>query len=470
MNNPVHNDRAFKPRTKNSAYDAEYLSCMQKTDASGDGRRRAWEYMLDSTAVFAGKPVYSSYIPRLFDSATYDRFKYIAETTYSALTKIMEEFIANPAYRECFTLDERLVDLILLPRDYEGLLPCARIDLFFDDDTLDATFCEFNADGSSGMNEDREVAASIAESAPFREFCKHHSVRTCTESLFEGWVDEFLSIYETYAFKVENPRIAIVDFLENSVTEEFKVYAELFRKRGYRFSVYDVRQLEFDGEKLIGRKAFIGEDDAPIDCIWRRCVTRDVIDHWDESQNLIAAVKARKVALIGSFAGHIAHDKQLFSILKMPETKALLSDEENELMESMIPYTAFLDADHIDLDDVKSKREEWIIKPTDAYGSRNVFAGRDFSDDEWSRIIDEHANGASGCPFLVQKFCIPHKTPAVPFYDREEDYSAAPKMYYNLSGLYLYNGHFAGVFSRLGPGSIILGRNGGVTAASLWVD
>ncbi len=456
--------------TLNRTYDAEYLAAIQSLEGDAEGRKAAWDYIKNSTAVFAGKPVYTSYIPRLFDMATQERFRFIAETTHSVLTKIMTEYLENPSYRTLFNLDPRLEELILLPRDYDSLLPCARVDLFLNEDTMEATFCEFNADGSSGMNEDREAALSIMDSEPMRQFRAKHEVRTCTESLFEGWVDEFLDIYSTYSFKVDSPHIAIVDFLENSVTEEFKVFAALFAKRGVQFSIYDVRELEFDGEHLIGRKAYLGRDNAPIDAVWRRCVTRDVLDHWDESQHLISAVRERKVALIGSFAGHIAHDKQVFGIIGHPRTRALLTDEENELMDSMIPFTTFLSAESIDLESVKHDKDSWIIKPTDAYGSRNVYAGRDFSEDEWSRIIDDHADGASGCPFLVQRFCVPYTTAAIPFYDREQDYTAQPRMYFNLSGLYIYNGRFAGVFSRLGPGSIILGRNGGVTAASLWVD
>lgn len=465
----MHKHETNQP-TLNRAFDSEYVGIIESLDGDEAGRRQCWDYIKGSTAVFAGKPVYMSYIPRLFDAATKERFDYIARTTYSVLTKIMGQYLVDPAYRTLFNLDERLEELILLPRDYDALLPCARVDLFLDEDTMQATFCEFNADGSSGMNEDREACLSVMDSEPMKRFSAGHTVRTCTESLFDGWVDEFMSIYGTYAFKVEHPHVAIVDFLENSVTEEFKIYASLFAKRGIDFSIYDVRELDFDGEHLIGRKAFLGRDNAPIDAVWRRCVTRDVLDHWDESQQLIEAVRQRKVALIGSFAGHIAHDKQVFGIIGHPETRKLLTEEENALMDAMIPYTAFLAADSVDLDAVKAEKDRWIIKPTDAYGSRSVYAGRDFSPEEWSCIIDAHADGASGCPFLVQRFCVPYTTPAIPLYDREEDYTADPKMFFNLSGLYIYNGRFAGVFSRLGPGSIILGRNGGVTAASLWVD
>lgn len=457
-------------KTKNRQYNEEYLRIIEQREDDEADRRAAWDYMLHSTAVFDGRPVWSSYMPKFFDAATRKRFEYIAETTDRILGKVMREYLENPTYRRVYDLDERLVELILLPRDYDAMLPYARVDLFLDEDTLEATFCEFNADGSSGMNEDREVAASIANSAPWKEFAAKHRVQTGEKALFDGWVDEFLRIYDTYRFKVEQPRIAIVDFLENAVTEEFKVYGKLFEERGLEFAVYDVRELEFTDGKLVGRTAFVGADNMPIDAIWRRSVTSDIIDHWEESQPLIEAVRQQKVALIGSFAGHLVHDKQIFRVLFDPATKAILTDEENAFIEETVPFTTFLGEEYIDLEAVKAEPEKWIIKPTDAYGSRNVHAGRDHTAEEWAELIDSHADGRSGAPFLVQRFCVPFQTPTLPFYDREEDYTASARMYYNLSGLYLHDGKFAGVFSRQGPGNIILGKFGGVTAVSTWVE
>ncbi|MCB6405465.1 hypothetical protein LI180_11925, partial [Megasphaera massiliensis] len=57
-------------------------------------------------------------------------------------------------------------------------------------------------------------------------------------------------IYATYARRVENPRIAICDYLENGVVDEFHIYADLFRQRGVECVVADVRELSFDGEAL----------------------------------------------------------------------------------------------------------------------------------------------------------------------------------------------------------------------------
>ena len=452
----------------NKAYTDEYLQHVAALDGDAQGMKAARSHMEHSTAIYHGTVVNSSYVPRFFDQKTYDYFKYASETTHRILMKVMREYLENPEYRHVYDIDERLVDLILLPRDYDAVLPFARVDMFLDEDAMTAKFCEFNADGSSGMNENREITASMQGCAAYQAFAEQHKLATCDKALFPGWVDEFLSIYDTYTFKVENPHIAIV--LENAITEEFKIFSKLFAERGIECSVYDVRDLAYEDGRLIGRKAFYGRDNAPIDAIWRRSVTNDIIDNWEASQPLIEAVRARKVALIGSFAGHLVHDKQIFQVLFKPETKALLTDEENAFVEATVPFTAFLNDDEVDLDAVKRDREGWIIKPVDAYGSKDVYAGLDFSDEEWAQIIDRYANSAAGAPFIVQHYCTPHRTMALPLRGEEGDYTAEPQPYTNLSGLYLYNGRFTGVFSRLGPEPVISKKTGGITAATIWVD
>ena len=355
----------------------------------------------------------------------------------------------------------------MLPRGYDSLLPFARVDTFLDEDDYRVRFCEFNGDGSSGMNENREITLSVARSRTFEEFSKRHRVEGC--ELFESWVDAFMDIYATYTRRVDNPRIAIVDYLENGVVDEFRLYAEAFERRGVPCAVADVRDLSFDGEVL---RDSSGER---IDAVWRRCVTNDVIDHWDESQQLVDAVRAECVALIGSFAGHIVHDKQIFSVLFDERTTAFLDADEISFIEETVPMTAFLDDEHVNLPQIRANRCEWIIKPTDHYGADEVYAGAAVSQERWEELVDRYANGRAGYPFIVQRYIVPFKTETLPpdtGIDKlpDDEVPWDPKSYNNLNGLYLYDGVFQGVFSRLGPLPTISKDMQGMTAATIWVD
>lgn len=451
----------------NADYTDEYLEIIESLDGDVAGRRAAHDYMRNSTAIVHHRVVDCSYLPRLFNQRSYDVMKDTAETAHRILCKVIERYRADEGYRACFDFDERLVELILLPRGYDSVLPFARVDTFLNEDDYQMKFCEFNGDGSSGMNENREITNSVADSPAFAAFGQKHDLQAC--DLFMPWVDRFIGIYNSYAHRVENPTFAICDYLENGVVDEFFIYADLFAQRGIECVVVDVRDLVFDGENL-----WNGEG-KQIHAIWRRCVTNDVIDFWDESQDLIEAVRAEKVALIGSFAGHIVHDKQIFEVLYKPETQAFLTDDEVAFIERTVPQTRFLDGAYVDLDQIRAEKDKWIIKPTDHYGAHDVYAGCAVSQERWEELIDAFANARAGYPFIVQSYISPFRTLTLPpdtgiEEAADEDVVLEPQMYNNLNGLYLFDGTFQGVFSRLGPLPTISKDMKGITAATIWVD
>lgn len=456
-----------KPNATNADYTDEYFEILNELDGDIPSRREAFEYMMGSTAIVHHSVVDCSFIPRLFNQRTYDTMKQASEMAHRILCKVMQRYLDDPDYRKLFDFDERLVELILLPRGYDAILPFARVDTFLDEDDYRIKFCEFNGDGSAGMNENREITNSIEGSATLSTFMEHHKVQGC--DLFKPWVKCFLDIYETYEHKVDKPRVAICDYLENGVVDEFHVFAKMFEEEGVECTVCDVRDLIFDGEHLMDDK------NGRIDAIWRRCVTNDVIDHYSESGALIDAVRAEKVALIGSFAGHIVHDKQIFEVLLKDETLSFLTPEEISFLEQTIPRTDFLDEAYVNIEQIRDNKDEWIIKPADHYGADNVYAGCEVSQERWESLIDRFANEGDGYPFIVQRFIHPFKTKTLPpdsNIENEPDgaVESIPVLYNNLNGLYLYNGHFQGVFSRLGPHPTISKQNDGMTAATLWVD
>lgn len=451
----------------NADYTREYFEIITSLHGDVPSRRAAASYMQNSTAIVHDEVVAATFVPRLFDNRTYRAMKDTAETAHRILCKVIARYLEDPAYRRVFDFDPRLEELILLPRGYDALLPFARVDTFLDEEDFRVRFCEFNADGSSGMNEDREVAASIKDSATFREFAARHRTEGC--ELFDSWVRTFLDIYATYEHRVENPRIAIGDYLENGVVDEFYQYVDAFASRGVECVVVDVRDLTFDGEALRDTSG------NRIDAVWRRCVTNDVIGHWDETCALIDAVRAERVALIGSFAGHIVHDKQIFKALLDQRTLAFLDADEINFVEESVPLTAFLDEDHVNLPQIRANKNEWIIKPTDHYGADQVYAGCYASQERWEELIERYANSRAGFPFIVQRYIHPFKTETLPpdtDIDQISDgeVSTAPVRYNNMNGLYLYNGTFVGVFSRLGPRPTIAKDMQGMTAATIWVD
>lgn len=454
-------------RTKNSRFTQEYLDIVAQHNGDITGRKAARAYMEKSPALYHGQVVQSSFIPKIFDKTSYDEFSYMAKMTYQILCKVISHYLKDPSYRRIFHYDPRLAKIILFPRNYDSVLPMLRADIFLNEDTLESGFCELNADGASGMLENYCIEQSIKHSDSYSEFSQRHHVQGC--ELFDSWVHEFAHIYSTYTYAHDNPHFAICDYTESATMGEFKKFAHTFQKHGYDCRICDVRDLSFDGHTLVDSTGW------RIDAIWRRSVTNDILAHWNESQDLISAVEAQKVALIGSFSTHIVHDKQIFRALFDPRTKEFLTPKENEFVEAHVPMTTFLDSTYIDLDQVKKDKDHLISKPCDHYGASDISAGRTMSQKEWDAFVDSHANGKAGEPFLIQQFVTPFQTKVLPPCTHIDTLSDAeipqtPAMYNNMSGIYIYNGTFQGIYSRLGPQDVISAATNDITMATEWVD
>lgn len=397
-------------------------------------------YIQNSTAKYHGRCVRTLYMPKIFTLDEVDLFERLIETLYGIFYKVMDKYQSDAEYRKLFGFDKRLEKLILRESTYDCLLPIARIDIFLNEETGEFYFCEFNTDGSSAMNEDRELNNAVKLTKAYQEFAAKHELKTF--ELFDSWVEEFLAIYNTYKYRKENPCVAIVDFMESATNEEFKIFAKAFEKQGIRAEICEIRDLTYEDGVLKS------PDGIGIDVIYRRAVTSDIMKHFDEVQPFIHAVVEEKVCLIGDFRTQIVHNKVLYKILHDERTKVFLTEEENSYVKAHVPFTVSLEDGKFDYEEVIFHKNNWIIKPEDSYGSKGVHAGVECNDDEWKQFVDECINQG----YILQQFCMPYESENI---DLVKDSDAPFRPYCNLTGLFVYNGKFKGCYSRISQSEII---------------
>lgn len=399
------------------------------------------DYILNSTARSHGYYVYTMYMPKIFTHSMAECFRCISDTMYGILVKVIAEYEKNPDYRKLFGFDERLEELILRPDRYDCKLPIARIDIFFNEDDYSFKFCEFNADGTSAMNEDRELNIALSKTRAFKKFEKKFNVKTY--DLFNSWVREFAKIYSTCKEKTDNPHIAIVDFIHGAPETEFEQFREAFINHGYSCEICNITDLTYENGILYS------PDGNKIDVIYRRAVTCDIMEHYDEVLPFINAVKDNAVCLIGDFKTQVIHNKIVFKILHCDMTKDFLTDDEASFIEEHIPYTVSLTNETCKINDVLNTKDGWVIKPEDSYASKGVYAGVEFdSDEEWREKVLKNLNNH----YLLQEYCTPYEITNI---DLTHDKKAKYKKYSNITGLFVYNGKFSGIYTRIAKNSII---------------
>lgn len=423
----------------------------EKNIASG---REVLDYLDHSTAKYKGETIYSLYIPKIFTEEAKAVIQSAAETIYNILIKVMKEYIRNEAYRKLFDLDKDLEKMILNVPEYDNLLPIARVDIFLNEEDYSYKFCEFNADGCSSMNEDRELNIAFQKSAVYEELTKEYELHSF--ELFDTWAEEVENIYKTDAKYVPNAHVAVVDFLEKGCSmEEFEEFRKAFERKGFTAEVCEIRELTYDGKRLYSKTG------KPIDVIYRRAVTSDILAKKNEVTDFLKAVEEKNVCLIGNFCTQIIHDKIIFQVLHMPETYALLEENEIEFIKAHIPYTVRLTTEAVAEYKVLETKDSWIIKPEDSYGAKGIFDGKKYSSKEWKDILEQHKNK----DYLLQEYVTPYKSYNIDCKKEQPEF----KQYSNLTGLYLYNGKFAGVYSRQSVKEIISTDYDENDIGSLWM-
>ena len=458
-------------RAQNTHFTCEYLNLVSEDPHDVADRQLAWARMGEGTAFYHGKPNAFSYVPRIFGKDTREFFANLAQTAYGIMSKVLDAYANNQEIRKLFRFDPRVEKLVSLPVLYEVALPLTRVDFMLDETTGDFHFCEFNTDSSSGMDETRNATNAVSATHPYQEFLTRHQCTNDLDELFEGWVQTFLELARGNQTLYDRPlHVGIVVCLEDPHPHigELQTYAELFEAAGVSCSIYDARELAFDGTTLTGKHAYFGKDNAPIDAIWRFCIVVDLLKYWDEVQPLIEAVEHAAVPMIGAFNTQIVHDKQLFALLRHPKMQALFTPEERAFIADHIPETYFLDEAGLDISAIVANPHEWVLKPTDWYASINVVAGPECTPDEWKAYLEQAVQN-SETSYIVQRFYPPSQTTTIPIYGNATDFEAAPTSVGNLFGAYVYAGKFAGLYVRQGPHEVIGTAREGLVAPVLWV-
>lgn len=412
-------------------------------------------YIEHSTARYHGNIVYTMYIPKLFTQSAAKYFSEITDTMYGIMIKVIKEYEKNAEYRKLFGFEKRLEELILRPDRYECKLPIARIDIFFNEDDFSFKFCEFNTDGASAMNEDRELNNAVSHTAAFKKFNEHYE--TYTFELFDSWINEFMRIYKTYPKAKKHPNVAIVDFMSSASDNEFNVFKERFEKRGINCEICEITELSHKDGKLVSPSG------NTIDVIYRRAVTCDIMKNYDRVQPFINAVKNDDVCLIGDFRTQIVHNKRVFKILHDDMTLAFLTAKERDFVKEHIPFTTFLTPEAVKKHDVLRKKDNWVIKPEDSYASKGVYAGVEFEDEkDWIKHVTENI----GAGYLLQEYVKPYESPNI---DLPHDKTAQYRNYSSITGLFVYGGKFSGIYSRIAKTGIISTQYSEMSLASVVV-
>ena len=308
------------------------------------------DILADSPVNYNGVFDKTVHIPKVYDKETIDRFQEIAGMTHRIFEKVIDAYQTDPEYRKLFPFSKELEELMCLPIPYDSKLPMARFDLFYYEDTGDFKFCEINTDGTAAMVRDLEYRKAIVHNPAHQAVLEQYDLQPF--EVFDSWVKTFLELYKTYPKHVETPKVAIIDILDNATMGDFEEFQRRFQAAGVNCEIVDVRDLQYHDNALWSPSGM------KVDAIYRRAVTADIMEHYDECADFIAAARNDDVFFAGAFATQVIHNKWLFYVLHRPESRAFLTDEEWAFVKAHVPETVELSEEYISLETVQANKDK----------------------------------------------------------------------------------------------------------------
>jgi len=415
--------------------------------------KKTYKDMGASGAVYKGKQLPYLYYPTIYSDFDLKQFEDLTKQIFKIVNKSIDIYINHPEVRHIWGFDKRLEELILVPHRFKSNVPMGRFDFFYYPDGS-YKFCELNTDGTSAMNEETPLSDVLLETVAMKHFKEKYTIERF--ELYQSWVDEIKSIYKEFVENggeaVTTPYVIIMDYMSKGSPLEFEEFKKCFDASGFECDIVSPETLTYnDGHMYYNSKK--------VDIIYRRLVTRDMMDHYDELQPLISGILANKTCVVGSIKSQIVHTKKYFEALYHEDVRKHFTKVELDYIDTYIPYTKPLIEDE-NFDEYVMNKDKYIIKPIDFYASKGVYAGKEFETEVWKEmLIDSIPKG-----YIIQEFCKKSINKNLYF---NEDGSFDVKEVNNITGLFLYNEKLKGLFTRAGFNAVISDLNDGYSLSSV---
>jgi glutathionylspermidine synthase len=420
------------------------------------------DYLVRHLCTFRGEPMPSLLKPNFISEQQTRLLAYAVEKISSALNKFISLYVSDEGIRRIMKFSSREEELFRIDPGYSKTLVIARLDAFLDDYSI--TFLEFNCDSPAG------IAYADVQEAGFRELFKDNTV-------FKNWkidyfrrqerlVNALMRCYGEYrsghTALPERPVIAIIDWEDVSTYSEFQIHERYFRQKGYETvicSPYDISLKQ-------GRVYAL---DREVHLIYRRVITRELIERWEEAGTFIHSLKEGKVCCCNPFRSYIVGSKKVLTLITDPRFQHIYSNEELRVIRETIPWTKVLADTKVVFHEqeaglknlVADNKDRFVLKPANSYGGKDVHIGLDTDQHSWEKVLNAHLYDDS---WVVQEYVtIPRDT-----YPEVGEKVAFRDKYVNINPFALLE-KYSGTISRVSDDHVINVSAGGGLVPTLTV-
>jgi len=138
----------------------------------------------------------------------------------------------------------------------------------------------------------------------------------------------------------------------------------------------------------------------------------------------------------------IAHDKRFFALLNDPELQAnILREDEIQLLNKYLIKTHRCDSSAFDVEAVIANKDAWVLKHISLGRSREIYAGLEFSQDDWEKQL----NSIDRTNFVLQEWVPQRRFSGTVNGVKHNDYLTGTLLYFDTSyfglGLFRSSSH-----------------------------
>ena len=346
----------------------------------------------------AGRPICSSLRPHFITARQYESLVRGAERLFSAIDRIKQMALANPALLARLELLPAEKMLAQVDPGYPFLAVTALLDTRLHNGSMH--FVEYNADTPSGVAYGDALTDLFYDCPPVKEFRKRYRLGKLGSS--KQLLQAMVKAYKEFGGK-QRPRIGILEFrqaFQGPDGGEYALLRDYFRTHGYETELIAPEQLEYRGGVL-------RHGEFVVDLVYRRVKVQEFLLRFDLTHPLVRAYREGKVCVVNSFRAELAHKKALFDLLTDESITASFPLAERKAIREYIPWTrvvagakAAYHETTVDLPEfILKNREKLLLKPNDNAGGQHTFRGWETDAGGWERAL----RTAMRTPYVVQE-------------------------------------------------------------------
>ena len=378
---------------------SRYHDLLAEGDLAESSRTMLDQGLEQARLIFGGRRLSPYLRPHFVTEEDWRRVCQVCETVWSAIQKVKEAAIENPALMGELGLTEIERELVSIDPGYRAVSPTARLDSFLTSTAY--SFVELNGESPAGIAY-ADAAYDIFSALPvMRRFAESYNVRPLYGrqlmlNVLLGAHEEFLGHKPERA-----PHIAIVDLQGRPTVKEFELFKEFFESQGCPAVICSPEELEWNGSRL-------RHHDFEIDIVYKRLLVNEYLPVMEESPALLDAYRARAICMVNSFRSKLIHKKALFAVLTDERHAQLFTDDERAAIRAHVPWTRMVRQGRTDyggqqidlLEFIAERRERLVLKPNDDYGGHGIYIGWNTDEISWDEAM--HSALGNG-DYLVQE-------------------------------------------------------------------